>query len=56
MGKKILAFGEKCIIKNSFHQNKKPISIDKVDVRRIMLPKKDSYGFILIFYWIYTRR
>ena len=44
MEQKVLIFDKECIMKNVFHKNKKPISIDKVDIRKIVLPKKDSYG------------
>ena len=30
--------------KNAFHKNKRPINIDKVEIRRIELSPKDSYG------------
>ena len=39
-----MIFDKQCINKNEFHKNKKPISIDKVEIRRIVLSKKDSYG------------
>ena len=35
-------FGEDSIIKNAFHKNKKPITINKVDNKRIALSKKKS--------------
>ena len=41
MKQKALIFGKQCINKNAFHKNKKPISVDKVDIRRIVLSKKD---------------
>ena len=44
MEQKTLVFGKQCINKNAFHKNERPIGIDKVDIRRIVLPKKDSYG------------
>ena len=44
MEQKVLIFGEKFIIKNTFHKNKRPIIIDKVEIRRIVLSKKDLYG------------
>ena len=28
----------------AFHKNKRPFSIDKVDIKRLVLSKKDSYG------------
>ena len=36
--------GKQCINKNTFHKNTRPIVTDKVDVRRMVLSKKDSYG------------
>ena len=44
MEQKVFIFGEDCINKNTFHKNKRPIGIDKVDVRRIVLSSKYSYG------------
>ena len=44
MEQKVLIFGEDCIDKNSFHKNKKRINIDEVDIRRISLSGKHSYG------------
>ena len=39
MEQKALIFGEDCINKNGFHKNKRPINIDEVDVRRIVLSR-----------------
>ena len=39
-------FGKQCVSKNGFHKNKRPISIDKADIRIIVLPKKNSYSKI----------
>ena len=44
MKQKALIFNKQCINKNAFHENKRPISIDKVDIKRIVLCKKDFYG------------
>ena len=44
MEQKALIFGEDCINKNTFHKNKRPINIDEVDIRRIVLSSKHSYG------------
>ena len=44
MEKNILDFGEKCFINNLFHKYKKPISIDKVDTKKIVLSSTESYG------------
>ena len=43
-GKKDLIFGKKCINRNAFHKNKRPISIVNVDIRRIVFSRKDLYG------------
>ena len=45
-GKKVLIFDKQCINKNAFHSNKRPISIVKVEIKRILLSKKDLYGKI----------
>ena len=42
MKQEAIRFGENSIIKNSFHQNKKSININEVDVRRIALSDKKS--------------
>ena len=39
MEQKALTFDTQCINKNTFHKNKRPISIDKVEINR-----KYSYG------------
>ena len=44
MEQKALMFDKQCINKNAFHKIKRPISIDKVEIKRILLSKKDSYG------------
>ena len=44
MEQRVLNFGRECLNKNAFHENKKPISIDKVEIRKIVLSKIDSYG------------
>ena len=44
MEQKALIFGEDFINKNAFHKNKRPINIDEVDIRRIVLSSKHSYG------------
>ena len=44
MGQKTLIFGEDFINKYAFHKNKIRISIDKVDIERIVLSKKFLYG------------
>ena len=42
--KKILAFYKERIIKNLFTKCKTPVSIDKVDFKKIVLSSKESYG------------
>ena len=32
---------KQCINENAFHKYKRPISIDKVEIKRIVLSKKD---------------
>ena len=44
MEQKALLFGEDCINKNAFHKNKRPININEVNIRRIVLTNKHSYG------------
>ena len=44
MEQKILIFGKQCIDKTGFHKDKRPISIDKVDIDKIVIFSKDSYG------------
>ena len=44
MEKQVLIFDKQCINKDAFYKNKRPISIDRVETRIIVLPKKDLYG------------
>ena len=45
MEAKVLIFDKHCIVKSSFHRCKEPIIIiNKVDIERIVLSGKDSYG------------
>ena len=44
MEQKALIFDKQCINKNAFYKNKRPINTDKIEIGRIMLSKKDSYG------------
>ena len=39
-----LIFDKEYINKNAFHRYKKPITINKAEIKKIVLPKKDSYG------------
>ena len=41
---KILTFGEGCINKNKFHMHKKPIIIDGIYTKKVVLSKKELYG------------
>ena len=41
MKQKALIFDKQCYNKNEFHQIKKTNSIDTVDIKSIMMPKKD---------------
>ena len=43
MEQKVLAFGDHYINKNAFHKHKHLIDIDRVDIKRTVLSKKDSY-------------
>ena len=43
MEQKALIFGKNCINKNAFHKNKRPIDIDEVDIKIIVLSGKHSY-------------
>ena len=44
MEQKASVFDKQCINKNAFHEHKHLIDIDKVDVDRIVIFSKDSYG------------
>ena len=44
MEKKVLIFGKEGIIENSFHKNKQRINVDKVGIKRIVFPSKESNG------------
>ena len=52
-----MIFGENYIIKNKFYKDKTPINMDEVDIRRIVLSSKHSYGnndsFDYIFRYIH---
>ena len=41
---KVLIFDKDCIVKNNFHMYKKLININDIDIKIIVLYKKDSYG------------
>ena len=44
MGSKVLSYGEIGINKNAFHKATTSISIDEIEINRIMLFDKTSYG------------
>ena len=44
MESKTLCYGETCIDKNAFHNNKSSISINKIEINGIILFDKTSYG------------
>ena len=44
MNEKVLISDKQFINKNAFHKNKNPISFNKVEIRRIVLSKKNLYG------------
>ena len=53
MEHKAIHFGENSIIKSTFHKNKKPNNISKVDIKRIALSdnktslSKDSFKYFI---------
>ena len=38
-----MIFNKQCINKNAFHKSHRPISIDKIDIKRIVSSKKGLY-------------
>ena len=44
MIEKSVKFGGKRIDKSNFYKNKKPFNIDNMDVDKILVSKKESYG------------
>ena len=44
MEQEAVYFRENSIIKSAFHKNKGPININEVDIERIKLSNKKSYG------------
>ena len=48
-------FGENSIIKSAFHKNKRPIYINEVDIKKIVLSHKNSYGKNSFKYFIRYR-
>ena len=59
--KKTSIFGEDCINKNKFHIYEKSITIDKVDIKRMVLSNKESYDnkgslkYFIGYIYIYKR-
>ena len=39
-----MVFKKDGVIKNEFHKSKQSINFDKVDIRKIVISSKDSYG------------
>ena len=52
MEQEALYFGEDGIIRSAFYKNKKPVIINEVDIKRITLPDKKSYGKASFKYFI----
>ena len=44
MSEKSINFGDKKINKSNFYKNKKIFKIDDIDVNKILVSKKESYG------------
>ena len=44
MVKTIIKFGDNEIEKEKFHQHKRPISINKIDINKIVVSNKTSFG------------
>ena len=44
MEQKAVYFGENGIIKSAFHKNKRPITINEVDIEETVLSHKKSYS------------
>ena len=44
MEQEVVHFGENSIIKSAFHKNKRLLNINEVDIKRIKLSDKKSYG------------
>ena len=44
MSRKSINFNDKKIKKSNFYKNKKINSIDDIDVNKILVSKKESYG------------
>ena len=44
MSGNMINFDDKKINKNSFYKNKKSLDLNKIDVNKILVSKKESYG------------
>ena len=44
MGKKLIKFGNTEIKKHTFHQHNSPISINNIDINKIVVSNKVSFG------------
>ena len=44
MSGKSVKFGDKRITKSNFYKNKKPCNIENINVDKILISKKESYG------------
>ena len=55
MEQEALYFGENGIIRSAFYKNKKTVIINEVDIKRITLPDKKSYGKDSFKYFIEYR-
>ena len=52
MGKEILTFGDIEIEKNKFHRHKTPIFLKDVDIKKVLLSNKISFGGKIYKYFI----
>ena len=55
MSGKSINFDDKKINKSNFYKNKKLFNLHNIDINKILVSKKESYGpkkFNEIFYWI----
>ena len=52
MEQEAIHFGESSIIKSTFHKNKKPINMNKEDIKGIAVSDKKSYGKDSLKYFI----
>ena len=55
MEQEAVHFGENSIIKSAFHKKKRPINLNEVDIERIKLSDKKSYGKDSFKYFIRYR-